>query len=51
MSADPPHDLSGFAEFADALRGRRSRSEQVVRLAIQRASDRHPEIAVGEWTK
>jgi PAS domain S-box-containing protein len=43
MSVEPKPDLSEFAEFADTLRAQRVRSEQVVRRALARASDRSPD--------
>lgn len=48
MRLDPTSDSSEFAEFADALRRRRAHSEQIVRLAIQRATLRHPEMDLGD---
>ena len=35
-------DLSEFAAFADALRGHRTESEQVVRHALERVGERYP---------
>jgi PAS domain S-box-containing protein len=43
MSVEPKPDLSEFAEFADTLRAQRVRSEQVVRRALARVSDRSPD--------
>lgn len=43
MNVEPPPDFGEFAEFADALHGKRARSARVVRLAISRAGKRHPD--------
>jgi len=42
MSAEPKPDVSEFAEFADALRKQRVRSEKVVRRALNRAKEHYP---------
>jgi PAS domain-containing protein len=47
MRAEPTPDFGEFAEFADALHGKRAWSARVVRLAISRAGKRYPD-GIGE---
>ena len=42
MSVEPNPNFTEFADFADALREHRVRSEQVVRRALNRAKERYP---------
>ena len=42
MSAEPKPDFGAFADFADALRKQRRRSEMVVRRALNRAKEHYP---------
>jgi hypothetical protein len=42
MSAEPKPDFSEFADFTDALRKQRRRSEMVVRRALNQAKAHYP---------
>ena len=42
MSTEPTADITQFAEFADAVQGRRLRSERIVRHALERVGSRSP---------
>jgi PAS domain S-box-containing protein len=48
MSVEPTPAPSDFAEFAEALRSQRTRSEQVVRHALSRVEDRYPDATSHE---
>jgi len=50
MTVEPQPDLSEFAEFAEALRGDRIRSERVVRRALRRAGQQTHGNAAEELT-